>query len=313
MSTALVLIALAGFAAQLVDGGLGMGFGVTSTTILITFAALGPAQASAVVHAAELGTTLVSGFSHWRFGNVDWKVVLKIGVPGAIGAFAGATFLSNLPMEAAQPITALILAAVGFNLLWRFSRGRTQRVINKTPHSTGLLGGLGIFGGFVDASGGGGWGPVTTSTLLSLGRDEPRRIVGTVNTAEFLVTAAATAGFVLGLWEDLVANLAAVLALLVGGAIAAPIAAWLVTHMNATLLGGVVGTFLVFVNLPKVLDLVGVTGGWMMVIRIAVLVIGLGLSAYGVMRARRNARDLEVEDHRVPEVVEAEANERSAR
>ena len=188
----LILIAVAGLAGQLVDGGLGMGFGVTSTTILIMLASLGPAQASAVVHTAELGTTLVSGFSHWRFGNVDWRVVAAIGIPGSIGAFAGATVLSNLSTEAAKPIMSLILAAIGINLVWRFSRGIVRRKAADSPHSKPFLGVLGLFGGFIDATGGGGWGPVTTSTLLSAGRSEPRRIVGTVNTAEFFVTAAAT-------------------------------------------------------------------------------------------------------------------------
>ncbi|MFC6146755.1 sulfite exporter TauE/SafE family protein [Corynebacterium nasicanis] len=275
--TTLLLIALAGLAAQLVDGGLGMGFGVTSTTILIALAGLGPAQASAVVHTAELGTTLASGISHWRFGNVDWKVVRRLAIPGAIGAFAGATVLSNLSTEAAVPLTATILSLIGVNLVWRFSRGRVRRVAGG-EHSRGFLGGLGLFGGFIDASGGGGWGPVTTSTLMTLGRAEPRRIVGTVNTAEFLVTAAATLGFVLGLWDDLVANLAAVGALLLGGVIAAPLAAWLVTRMNPTVLGGVVGTLLVAINLPKVLPV-----GWVGVL--LVVLVGLALSWVGYRRA----------------------------
>lgn len=275
--TTLLLIALAGLAAQLVDGGLGMGFGVTSTTILIALAGLGPAQASAVVHTAELGTTLASGISHWRFGNVDWKVVRRLAVPGAVGAFAGATVLSNLSTEAAAPLTAMILSLIGVNLVWRFSRGRIRRE-GGGEHSRGFLGGLGLFGGFIDASGGGGWGPVTTSTLMTLGRTEPRRIVGTVNTAEFLVTAAATLGFVIGLWDDLVANLAAVLALLIGGVIAAPIAAWLVTRTNPAALGGVVGTLLVALNLPKVLPL-----GWGGVALLVVL--GLALSWVGYRRS----------------------------
>lgn len=275
--TTLLLIALAGLAAQLVDGGLGMGFGVTSTTILIALAGLGPAQASAVVHTAELGTTLASGVSHWRFGNVDWKVVRRLAVPGAVGAFAGATVLSNLSTEAAAPLTAMILSLIGVNLVWRFSRGRIRRE-GGGEHSRGFLGGLGLFGGFIDASGGGGWGPVTTSTLMTLGRTEPRRIVGTVNTAEFLVTAAATLGFVIGLWDDLVANLAAVLALLIGGVIAAPIAAWLVTRTNPAALGGIVGTLLVALNLPKVLPL-----GWGGVALLVVL--GLALSWVGYRRS----------------------------
>ena len=287
--TTLIFIALAGFAAQLVDGGLGMGFGVTSTTLLVTLAALTPAAASAVVHTAEVGTTLVSGLSHWRFGNVDWKVVVKIGVPGAVGAFLGATVLSNLSTEAAAPVMGLILAAIGVNLVLRFSRGKIRREVNQKPHSAGFLGILGLGGGFVDATGGGGWGPVTTSTLLALGRNEPRRIVGTVNTAEFLVALAATLGFVIGLWDDLVANLAAVLALLIGGAVAAPIAAWLVSRINAVALGGVVGTMLVLINLPQALSVFDIPDPWLWVLRGVILIVGLGLTAYGAVRARRNA------------------------
>lgn len=288
--TTLIFIAIAGFAAQLVDGGLGMGFGVTSTTILIVLAGLGPAQASAVVHTAQLGTTLVSGFSHWRFGNVDWKVVFRLAVPGAVGAFLGATFLSNLPMEIAVPITATILLAIGLNLIWRFSQGKVRRAASGKPHHGGFLGGLGLFGGFVDATGGGGWGPVTTSTLLTLGRAEPRRVVGTVCTSEFLVTLAATAGFVLGMWDDLVENLAAVLALLIGGAIAAPFAAALVTKLNPAALGGIVGTFLVVLNLPNVLGIFAVQGTVVLVACIAVGAIGIGLSILGYRRAVRNER-----------------------
>lgn len=284
----LILIAIAGLAAQLVDGGLGMGFGVTSTTILIMLAGLGPAQASAVVHTAEVGTTLVSGISHWKFGNVDWKVVLRLGVPGAIGAFAGATFLSNLSMEAAAPVTSAILALIGINLVWRFSKGRVRRTFSERPHSAGFLGGLGIIGGFVDASGGGGWGPVTTSTLMTLGRTEPRKIVGTVNTAEFLVSVAATLGFIIGLWSDLVDNLAAVVALLIGGAIAAPIAAWMISRVNATVLGGFVGTAIVALNAPKVWNALGVEFGSDWIVQLAIILIGVTFTIIGIRRYRTN-------------------------
>lgn len=283
----LIFIAFAGIVAQLVDGGLGMGFGVTSTTILLSLAALGPAQASAIVHTAEVGTTLASGFSHWRFGNVDWKVVIRLGVPGAVGSFAGATFLSNISTEAAAPITSLILALLGINLVWRFSKGRVQRDYSNRPLGKKFLGGLGVVGGFVDASGGGGWGPVTTSTLLSLGRTEPRKVVGTVNTAEFLVSLAATLGFVLGLWDDLVANLASVLALLIGGVIAAPIGAWMISRINATVLGGFVGTLIVALNLPKVLSVVGLDVPTIAV-QLAVLVVGIPLTVLGFYRYRQN-------------------------
>ena len=310
----LILIAVAGLAGQLVDGGLGMGFGVTSTTMLIMLASLGPAQASAVVHTAELGTTLVSGFSHWRFGNVDWRVVAAIGIPGSIGAFVGATVLSNLSTEAAKPIMSLILAAIGINLVWRFSRGIVRRKAADSPHSKPFLGVLGLFGGFIDATGGGGWGPVTTSTLLSAGRSEPRRIIGTVNTAEFFVTFAATLGFVIGMWDDLVANLAAVIALLIGGVIAAPLAAWLVTRLNPILLGGIVGTLIVMLNLPVVLKAIGLDSH-LWIPRLLILGIGLVLSWRGVVKARQHSKaasDREQIGHALhaPEDVEDHAKSR---
>ena len=285
----LLLIAVAGLAAQLVDGGLGMGFGATSSTMLIALAGLTPAAASAVVHTAELGTTLASGVAHTRFGNADWRTAFAIGIPGAIGAFLGATVLVRLSTEAARPVMSLILALIGLNLMLRFARGLTQRKMAEKPHSCGFLAGLGLFGGFVDATGGGGWGPVTTSTLLSAGRAEPRRIVGTVNTAEFLVTTAATLGFAVGMWHDLMANLAGVLALLAGGVVAAPIGAWVVTRMNPIALGGVVGTLIVFLNLPVVLKFLGVDSG-LWVVRVLVLVLGAALSVRGVLKARQNSR-----------------------
>lgn len=285
----LLLIAVAGLAAQLVDGGLGMGFGATSSTMLIALAGLTPVAASAVVHTAELGTTLASGVAHTRFGNVDWRTAFAIGIPGAIGAFLGATVLVRLSTEAARPVMSLILALIGLNLMLRFARGLTQRKLVGKPHSRGFLAGLGMFGGFVDATGGGGWGPVTTSTLLYAGRAEPRRIVGTVTTAEFLVTTAATLGFAVGMWNDLVANLAGVLALLAGGVVAAPIGAWVVTRMNPIALGGVVGTLIVFLNLPVVLKFLGVDSG-LWVVRVLVLVLGAALSVRGVLKARQNSR-----------------------
>lgn len=285
----LLLIAVAGLAAQLVDGGLGMGFGATSSTMLIALAGLTPAAASAVVHTAELGTTLASGVAHTRFGNVDWRTAFAIGIPGAIGAFLGATVLVRLSTEAARPVMSLILALIGLNLMLRFARGLTQRKLADKPHSRGFLAGLGLLGGFVDATGGGGWGPVTTSTLLSAGRSEPRRIVGTVNTAEFLVTMAATLGFAVGMWNDLMANLAGVLALLAGGVIAAPIGAWVVTRMNPIALGGVVGTLIVFLNLPVVLKFLGMDSG-LWAVRVVVLIVGAALSVRGVLKARENSR-----------------------
>lgn len=293
----LLLIALAGLAAQLVDGGIGMGFGVTSTTLLL-LAGLGPAQASAVVHTAELGTTFASGISHWRFGNVDWKIVLKLGVPGAIAAFAGATVLSNISTDAATPITSLILVCIGINLIWRFSRGRTRRQSAQRAHSTGFLASLGLVGGFVDATGGGGWGPVTTSTLLAAGREKPRRVVGTVSAAEFLVTLGATLGFVFGLWEELVAHLGAIVALLIGGSIAAPIAAWLVSRLNPIVLGGLVGTAIAALNISTVYGGLGFEPStfWAWFIHLAIIAVGIAATLRGHFRARaQRAQDAEEE------------------
>lgn len=286
-----ILIALAGAAAQLVDGGIGMGFGVTSTTMLL-LAGLGPAQASAVVHTAELGTTLVSGISHWRFGNVHWPTVFKLGLPGALAAFQGASVLSNISTAAAAPITALILVGIGTNLVWRFARLQKKPSAYRSKHSAGFLAGLGIVGGFVDATGGGGWGPISTSTMMAIGKEQPRRIVGTVNTAEFLVTFGATAGFLVGLWNDIVANLAAVIALLIGGAVTAPIAAWLISRVNPVVLGGVVGTAIVALNIGKVISGAETYFGWaiapwfVVAVQILVAVAGVAATAIGALRAR---------------------------
>lgn len=242
----LILLALVGLAAQLVDGALGMAYGVTSTTLLLAIGT-NPAAASATVHLAEIGTTLASGAAHWRFGNVDWKVVLRVGVPGAIGAFVGATFLTGLSTEQAGPVMSLVLLALGIYLLGRFTfKGlRTDRL--HLPLRKRFLAPLGLVAGFVDATGGGGWGPVGTPALLASGRLEPRKVVGSIDTSEFLVAVAASVGFLLALGTAGI-NMAWALALLVGGLIAAPIAAWLVRHVPGRVLGSAVGGVIVLVN-----------------------------------------------------------------
>jgi uncharacterized protein len=242
----LIVLALAGLGAQLVDGSLGMAYGVTSTTLLL---ALGtnPAAASATIHLAEIGTTLASGLSHWKFGNVDWKVVAKVGVPGAVGAFAGATVLSNLSTEVAAPVMSLILLALGAYLLVRFTfRGIDRRNLGK-PVRKRFLGPLGLVAGFVDATGGGGWGPVGTPALLASGRMEPRKVIGSIDTSEFLVALAASLGFLFALGSQGV-DFAWVVALLLGGLVAAPLAAWLVRHVPPRLLGSLVGGIIVLTN-----------------------------------------------------------------
>jgi uncharacterized membrane protein YfcA len=242
----LLLLALVGLGAQLVDGALGMAYGVTSTTLLLAIGT-NPAAASATVHLAEIGTCLVSGASHWRFGNVDWKVVWRIGVPGAVGAFAGATFLSGLSTETAAPLMSIILLVLGFYVLIRFTVFGLNRDRLGMPLRKRFLGPLGVVAGFVDATGGGGWGPVGTPAILASGRLTPRKTIGSIDASEFLVAVAASAGFILGLGSEVI-NYGWVAALLAGGVIAAPIAAWLVRHIPARVLGAGAGGLIVLTN-----------------------------------------------------------------
>ena len=247
----LVLLALVGLGAQLVDGSLGMAYGVTSTTLLLAIGT-NPAAASATVHLAEIGTTLVSGVAHWRFGNVDWKVVLKIGVPGAVGAFVGATFLSNLSTETAAPLMSVILLTLGVYILTRFTVAGLPKDKLGKPLRKRFLSPLGLVAGFVDSTGGGGWGPVGTPAILASGRLEPRKTIGSIDTSEFLVAVAASLGFILGIGGAGV-RATWVVALLVGGIIAAPIAAWLIRLLPPRVLGSAVGGVIVLTNVRTLL------------------------------------------------------------
>lgn len=242
----LLLLALVGLGAQLVDGSLGMAYGVTSTTLLLAIGT-NPAAASATVHLAEIGTTLASGFAHWRFGNVDWRVVAKIGVPGAVGAFVGATFLSWLATDVAAPVMSLILLSLGIYVLARFTfLGLPVGNLGK-PLRKRFLSPLGLVAGFVDATGGGGWGPVGTPAILASGRLEPRKVIGSIDTSEFLVSVAASVGFLLAIGSAGI-DATWVAALLLGGVVAAPLAAWLVRHVPARVLGSAVGGVIVLTN-----------------------------------------------------------------
>ena len=249
----LLLLAVVGFAAQLVDGSLGMGFGVTSTSLLL-IAGLSPAMASASVHLAELGTNVASGVSHWKLGNVDWRLVARLGVPGAIGAFAGATFLSQISTALAKPVMAAILGALGMYILLRYAlKPPAVAQARRSPHTAKFLVPLGLAGGFVDATGGGGWGPVSTTSLLSAGKTAPRTVIGSVDTSEFLVSFAVSLGFVLNLGL-LGIEWGIVLALLAGGLVAAPIAAWLVSRIPAQVMGVAVGGIIIMTNLKTLFD-----------------------------------------------------------
>lgn len=284
----LILLALVGLGAQLVDGSLGMAYGVTSTTLLLAIGT-NPAAASATVHLAEIGTTLASGASHWRFGNVDWKVVARVGIPGAIGAFLGATFLSWLSTEIAAPVMSLVLLTLGLYILIRFTfRGVSTKHIGK-PLRRRFLAPLGLFAGFVDATGGGGWGPVGTPALLASGRMEPRKVIGSIDTSEFLVAIAASAGFFIGLGGGAIVPSMA-LALLIGGLIAAPIAAWLVRHIPPRLLGSAVGGLIILTNVRSLLrsDWVDAPASVQQPALIGIAVIWALAIAYSVRQHRRD-------------------------
>lgn len=286
----LLLLALVGFGAQLVDGALGMAYGVTSTTLLLAIGA-NPAAASASVHLAEIGTTLASGVSHWKFGNVDWKVVAKVGIPGAIGAFLGATLLSNLSSDAARPLMSGILLVLGFYVLIRFMFRALPKPDGSRPLRLRFLAPLGLFGGFIDATGGGGWGPVGTPALLASGRMEPRKVIGTIDTSEFLVAMAASVGFFIGLGAEGF-DLGWVLALLAGGLVAAPLAAWLVRIMPPRLLGSLVGGMIIFTNTRTILIGVDQTGGLLTLWVLGGVVVLWAAAVYISIRAYLTERRL---------------------
>jgi uncharacterized membrane protein YfcA len=245
----LLVIAVAGLFAQFADGALGMGYGVTSTTMLLA-AGLTPAAASASVHLAQVGTTLASGVAHHRFGNVDWALVRRLALPGAAGAFTGALVLSRLSAEAARPWMAVFLAGLGVYLLIRFARPVPRSARVRVPAgglSRPATGGLGLVAGFLDAAGGGGWGPIGTPTLLASGQVDPRKVVGSIDTSEFVVTVAASLGFLVALsGRGIPAG--AVLALLAGGVVAAPLAAWVVRKLPPRVLGSAIGLSVLLSN-----------------------------------------------------------------
>jgi uncharacterized membrane protein YfcA len=283
----LIVLGVVGFVAQLIDGALGMAYGVTSSTLMLS-AGLAPAAASASVHLAEIGTTVASGASHWRFGNVDWHVVRRLGVPGAIGGFVGAYVLGSLSTEAAKPWMAGLLGALGVYILIRFTFGR-MRVRGDQPLRARFLTPLGLVAGFIDATGGGGWGPVATPTLLVSGRTEPRKVIGSVDTSEFLVASAASIGFLLTLGSQGI-HFGYVAALLAGGLVAAPIAAWLVRTVPAKLLGSLVGGFIVLTNARTLLLEAEVAGAGRTGVYLAIVAVWAGAIALSVRRLRADRR-----------------------
>ncbi|AXI09873.1 hypothetical protein CUC15_13465 [Oceanobacillus zhaokaii] len=248
----LLVFSFIGFLAQLIDGSLGMAYGVTSTTLLLTFG-ISPAIASASVHLSEVVTTAASGASHIKFGNVDKKMVYRLIIPGSIGAFLGATFLSNLPGDLAKPYVSLFLLLLGAYVLIRFLFIYNASEEKKESRlSTKQSVPLGLIAGFFDATGGGGWGPISTPILLAKKGMSARKVVGTVDTSEFAIAVSATLGFFISLgWNAVIWPW--VIALMIGGVIAAPIAAWLVRIFPAQLMGVLVGGFIILTNARTIL------------------------------------------------------------
>jgi uncharacterized protein len=230
-----LLLGAIGFVAQLIDGALGMAFGVISTSAMLTMG-VPVAQASAMVHTAEVFTTAASALSHIGHGNVDWKLVARLGIGGVVGAVLGAWILANVDASAARPFVAAYLLVLGVFILLKAARR-----IPRTDAPFALAPPLGLVGGFLDASGGGGWGPVVASTLIGSGQ-APRKAVGSVNTTEFFVTVAAATTFFVELvvvpWQELIA-------LIIGGVIAAPFGGWAVKRLPARVLMTLVGILVV--------------------------------------------------------------------
>lgn len=289
MKTLLVL-GLVGAIAQLIDGSLGMAYGVTSTTLLVA-AGIAPAAASASVHFAEIGTTLASGISHHKLGNVDWRIVRILAIPGAIGAFAGATILTTLPADVAKPVVAGILLTLGFYVLYRFLRLGGRRPEFRGRLRTAFLVPLGLVGGTLDSLGGGGWGPVGTTSLLSSGRVEPRKVVGSIDTSEFVVAVGGSLGFLVGLGAAGI-DWGYAAALLVGGVIVAPFAAWLVKHLPARVLGTAAGGLIVVTNSRTLLLWADVPSAAVSPVLIGLVVVWISLIVW-VVRAERAVRGLD--------------------
>src|SRR5688572_23645643 len=247
MDTTWWLFFAVGMGAQLVDGALGMAFGVTATTVMLSFGT-SPAQASAMVHIAEIFTTAASGASHWWHRNIDWSIVKRIAIPGVIGGILGATILVNVDGKIIAPFVTVYLVLMGVLIL-----ARALRAFATVEPSKQGMPVVGFFGGMLDAIGGGGWGPIVTSTLVGTGH-VPRYVIGSVNLTEFFVTVATSVTLILSLG---LADLAPVIPLVLGGLVSAPFAGYLVKIISTRALMLLVGGLILALSLRSLLRLVG--------------------------------------------------------
>jgi hypothetical protein len=246
MEITILLYVLVGFIAQMIDGALGMAYGVSSNSFLLSLG-IPPAAASASVHMAEVVTTGISGFSHWRLGNVDWKLVKRLLLPGVVGGVAGAYILSSIDGNIIKPYIAAYLLFMGGLIIYKALTVEPRKKPDEYHGPRISL--LGVLGGFCDAIGGGGWGPVVTSTLVARGKF-PRTTIGSVNFSEFFVTFAQSVVFVFTL--NFVEYWQVILGLLIGGGIAAPLAARMTKQLPVKALMIMVGILIILLSIRTI-------------------------------------------------------------
>ncbi len=283
---ALAWVVLIGFVAQLLGGSLGMAYGVSSSTGLALLG-FSPAASSSLIHIVEIGTSLINGSVHFRAKTINWRVVFLIGIPGGIAAFVGAMLLSTFNSNWSKPWTATLLLALGLFILFQFVRG-TVKPSERIPHRGWLIP-LGAVSGFVDSSAGGGWGVMTTSTLVASRTMTPAQAAGTTSTARLIVAIAGTVGFLIGLGPENIAWLS-VVAMLIGGVIAAPVVHVVVKYVSTRVLGIVMGVALVLLNTRQLLVAIGTPIEW--VLSAMLLVPVIFLLVFWLITRNRQSRDV---------------------
>ena len=276
------LVFLAGFCASMVDGALGMGFGPTSSTILLS-AGLSPAAASTTVNLAKVATGLSAGVAHWRFGNIDRRLVMRLAIPGSVGALIGVTVLANVDGDKLRPFLAVLLVLVGIRILVRYGKtaptprpSRGESEVEEMPAfeergTAAVAAAGGVTNGLIGA-----WGPVVTPFLLAR-RLPPRFAIGSVNTAEVAVAVVASGSLLASLKGGGV-EAATVVAMLAGGVLAAPLAAWVIRFLPARGLGIAVSALLLLTNTRELCTWAGMgPGRWMVYGVVLAVCVGTAL------------------------------------